>query len=84
MMRTRERQGQGAVYKGRKYKLLWSGETKYGRRAKLGFFDGSKEFWVAAEAISVVSFERECPDCGCTECGGPCRGPAFDPCFDCR
>ena len=41
-----------AIYKGRKYKLLWSGKTKYGRRAKLGFFDGSKEFWVDADRIS--------------------------------
>lgn len=27
---------------------------------------------------------RECPRCGCSECGGPCQGPSFDPCFDCR
>ena len=42
-----------ATYKGRKYKLLWSGKTKYGRRAKLGFWDGSKEFWVDEAAVEV-------------------------------
>lgn len=43
---------QTATYKGRNYKLLWSGKTKYGNRAKLGFFDGSKEFWVDASLVT--------------------------------
>lgn len=38
-------------YKGRKYRLLYSGPTKYGRRAKLAFMDGTKEFWVAADLV---------------------------------
>jgi hypothetical protein len=46
---------EAAEYKGRKYKLLWIGNTKYGRRARLGFFDGSKEFWVDASAIRTLS-----------------------------
>jgi hypothetical protein len=62
--------GKTAVYKGRKYKLLWSGPTRYGNRAKLGFFDGSKEFWVDESRIEVVpdssrSQKREmCDECG--------------------
>lgn len=46
-----------AVYKGKRYPLLWLGHTKYGRRAKLGFWDGSKEFWVNADAVSVEAAE---------------------------
>lgn len=34
-----------AEYKGRTYRLLYLGETKYGVRAHLQFFDGSKDFW---------------------------------------
>ena len=41
-----------AEYKGRKYRLMWSGKTKYGMRAKLAFMDGSKEFWVDASLVS--------------------------------
>lgn len=39
------------TYKGRTYNLLWSGKTKYGRRAKLGFTNGTKEFWVDESKI---------------------------------
>lgn len=66
---------QTASYKGRQYKLLWIGQTKFGRRAKLGFFDGSKEFWVDAALVSISqasgrSRRRVSSDC-CRECGGP-------------
>lgn len=44
---------QTAEYKGRKYRLEWMGQTKFGRRAKLAFFDGSKEFWAAASEVAV-------------------------------
>lgn len=44
---------QTAEYKGRKYRLAWQGQTKYGQRAKLQFIDGSKEFWVDATAITL-------------------------------
>lgn len=44
---------QVATYKGRKYKLAWQGQTKHGERAKLQFWDGSKEFWVDAALIQV-------------------------------
>jgi hypothetical protein len=44
---------QVASYKGKKYRLLWIGDTKYGRRAHLGFFSGDKDFWVDASAVTV-------------------------------
>jgi hypothetical protein len=59
-----------AVYKDRKYNCLYVGNTKFGRRAKLAFFDGSKEFWVDAGKITVTSpapatrgFSRRRPSC---------------------
>lgn len=71
-----------AEYKGRKYRLAWRGTTKYGERAKLQFFDGSKEFWVPAEAITVSAprsygfrhhsdnapHGRTCDYCGARDC----------------
>ena len=80
---------QVAEYKGRKYKLLWRGSTQFGERAKLAFFDGSKEFWVAANTLSGV---RDNPSpvervhgkgrrgsvVRCSECGG-WKAPG-DPC----
>jgi hypothetical protein len=64
-----------AEYKGRKYRVAWVGETKYGCRAKLQFFDGSKEFWVAEDQIKYVTKisnangnkhggRYECNECG--------------------
>jgi hypothetical protein len=47
-----------AEYKGRKYRLLWIGKTKYGYRAHLEFFDGSKDFWCDGNAV------RECESGG--------------------
>lgn len=41
-----------ATYKGRTYRLVFIGDTKFGRRAKLAFMDGSKEFWVDASTVS--------------------------------
>ena len=46
-----------AEYKGRKYRLLWMGKTKYGHRAKLAFMDGSKEFWVDAALVRETTGE---------------------------
>lgn len=70
-----------ATYKGRTYKLLFSGKTKFGNKAKLGFMDGSKEFWVDLGLITEGSSEvsrtrpnsvrttrlRTCPRCGGNE-----------------
>lgn len=60
-----------ATYKGRTYRCLFVGTTKYGRRARLQFFDGSKDFWVDAELVSVSEPSRyrrnedeECELCG--------------------
>jgi predicted kinase len=69
-----------AVYKGRKYKLLWVGPTRYGRRAKLGFWDGSREFWVDESKIQVQrggggghgGKGRPCDECGRPGATIPC------------
>lgn len=50
MADTKERT---ATYKGKTYRLLFLGDTKFGRRAKLGFQDGSKEFWVPAAEVEA-------------------------------
>lgn len=49
---------QVALYKGRKYRLMWIGKTKYGQRAHLAFFDGSRDFWVDAGAVEVSESTR--------------------------
>ena len=41
------------TYKGKSYRQLWRGRTKYGERAHLAFLDGSKDFWVDAAAVSA-------------------------------
>jgi hypothetical protein len=41
-----------AQYKGKTYRLLFSGPTKYGRRARLQFTDGTKDFWVDASLVT--------------------------------
>jgi len=43
-----------AQYKGRTYYVIWEGETKRGRAAKLCFRDGSKVFWADAGAVQIV------------------------------
>lgn len=45
-----------AYYKGRKYKLEYIGETKFGYRAKLAFQNGIQKFWVGAHLL------RKCKD----------------------
>lgn len=59
-----------ATYKGRKYRLLWVGQTKYGKRAHLQFFDGTRDFWVDASAVAVSDSSSR-PSSGdvCAECG---------------
>jgi hypothetical protein len=47
------------LYKGRKYRVLYVGATKYGQRAHLQFFDGSKDFWVAANLVTVCDSSRD-------------------------
>jgi len=63
-----------AEYKGRTYKLLYLGPTKYGRKAKLQFMDGSKEFWVDANKVTEKSDSGAQSGSGtqiCDNCGGP-------------
>jgi hypothetical protein len=51
--RRRPRVASGTVtYKGKPYRLMWRGTTKYGERARLQFMDGSKDFWVDAHLVS--------------------------------
>ena len=89
-----------ATYKGKTYLLKFLGETKFGRRAKLAFRDGSKEFWVEAKLVSECSapanslgkhydnrIER---DSDGAYCGYPCPVtnrlccPRNGPCHDCQ
>lgn len=54
-------------YKERPYWLIWRGKTKYGERVHLGFLDGTKTFWVAAEDTvepGKMWYGGECPMCG--------------------
>jgi hypothetical protein len=44
---------QTARYKGKRYRLAWSGPTKYGHRTKLSFLDGSKSFWTDTAKVLV-------------------------------
>ena len=56
-----------ALYKGKKYRLDWKGQTKYGKRAKLSFFNGSKSFWVDLNKVTIQ--EEEAKGEHCAECG---------------
>lgn len=57
-----------ATYKGHTYRLLFVGDTRFGRRAKLGFVDGSKEFWVDASAVTEHTNGGEL-SARCCRCG---------------
>lgn len=77
-------------YKGRSYRLLWKGQTKFGLKAKLAFMDGSKEFWVDLSLVSYAPTSspsgssrsrggNRCENCGerrhcCTRPGCNCGG----------
>lgn len=47
-----------ATYNGRKYAVLFIGDTKYGRRAKLAFTDLSKEFWIDRNDMTFEKFPQ--------------------------
>jgi hypothetical protein len=47
-----------ASYKGKTYRLLFMGKTRFGERAKLAFMDGSKVFWVKASAVEETTGTR--------------------------
>lgn len=42
-----------ATYKGKTYRVLFVGDTKYGRRAHLEFMNGGKDFWVDAGSVTL-------------------------------
>jgi len=71
-MKSRETRERFALYKGKRYRLLWRGETKYGERAHLQFLDQSKDFWVSASEIREVKAREKrsanrpyvCDECG--------------------
>lgn len=44
--------GEIAQYKGREYRVEFSGKTRYGHRTKLQFMDGSKSFWVDTSKVA--------------------------------
>ena len=48
-----------AMYKGKHYRLDYLGNTRYGRRAKLSFFNGRRSFWVNADAIREIVNDTE-------------------------
>jgi hypothetical protein len=51
-----------ALYKGRTYRVLFLGPTKFGERARLQFMDGSKDFWVDAALVQKTNPPpRSCP-----------------------
>lgn len=52
---TKETSNRTAEYKGKKYRLLFLGNTKHGRRAHLQFFSGDKNFWVDARLVTESS-----------------------------
>lgn len=64
-----------ATYKGRTYRLEFLGDTKFGRRAKLAFLDGSKNFWVDASLVTEggaavrTGYQVRTGGSGCAECG---------------
>jgi hypothetical protein len=57
-MKTEET-GKFAQYKGRRYKLLFLGDTSFGKRARLAFLDGSKQFWVDAAKIAPAEDDKQ-------------------------
>lgn len=79
-----------ATYKGRTYRLLFLGSTKYGRRAHLQFLDGTKNFWADGTlVIETTTMSRSdayshslAGQCGCACHYG--RGGTHRACASCR
>lgn len=73
--------GTTGVYKGKKYRIEYLGKTKYGRRAKLQFLSGTREFWVDADLVEVPpepSNWGRSKGNPCAECGGSMRGKGIE------
>lgn len=79
-----------AVYKGRTYRLLYEGQTKYGRRAHLQFMDGSNDFWADTDLVTPVAARDPHADYHASpagQCGCSChygRGGSKRACESCR
>lgn len=58
------------LYKGRRYRLKFRGNTRYGHRCKLEFMDGTKEFWVDSVLVTDVTGGEEDGEV-CAACGQP-------------
>lgn len=63
MMITRVIEWSG-LYRCRRYRVLYSGPTRYGPRAKLCTLDGRSTFWVPASAIRDLRPGPACEVCG--------------------
>lgn len=49
----------GVIYRGKKYRILWAGETKYGKRVHLCWWtDKKKDFWADAEECELYEDMR--------------------------
>lgn len=46
------KKGDVVTYKGRPYRVLFAGPTRYGPRAHLEFMNGSKSFWVDLSLVT--------------------------------
>ena len=58
---------QFVLYKGKAYRQLYSGLTKWGRRAHLEFLDRSQDFWVDASRVKK-RYSLDDPTYECDEC----------------
>ena len=57
--KTQNRRPTAAIYKGKKYKVLFAGHTKNGDRAKLGRFDRTGDgFWVDLREVEFLEDNR--------------------------
>jgi hypothetical protein len=52
------------IYKGRRYGVLFIGNTKYGPRAHLEYLDGTKDFWIDADLVTDPRDDLEDTDHG--------------------
>lgn len=69
------------TYKGKTYRILYIGATKFGKRARLQFMDGSKDFWVGADLVTIGASSsgqsRPASHSGrCRGCGGSIQDAA--------
>jgi len=54
--------GDVALYKSRRYRVLYAGSTPYGERVHLEFMNGDKSFWVDIGRVEETSERAPAPD----------------------